>query len=127
MELEILKKKLSTYRNARDQVRNVPDELLLEVLTAWERWSGTTREFYRQIGISHAGMASMMGKAKKLKREGRVMVPSEFQEVGIEMANTVGGGGSANGGSSIEMVFEGGSLLRFPDVDKLIDFLKKAA
>jgi predicted NUDIX family NTP pyrophosphohydrolase len=125
MELEIVKKKLSTYRNARDQVRNVPDELLLEVLTAWERWSGTTREFYRQIGISHAGMASMMGKAKKLKREGRVVVPSEFQEVGLEMVNGVMG--SHASGSSIEMVLEGGSLLRFPDVDKLIDFLKKAA
>lgn len=126
MELEILKKRLGTYRNARDQVRNVPDELLLEVLTSWERWSGTTREFYRQIGISHAGMASMMGKAKKLKREGRVIVPSEFQEVGIEMANGVTGSSPSNG-SSIEMVLEGGRLLRFPDVDKLIDFLKKAA
>lgn len=126
MELEILKKKLSTYRNARDQVRNVPDELLIEVLTAWERWTGTTREFYRQIGISHAGMASMMGKAKKLKREGRVVVASEFQEVGLEMANGVNGSSSTNG-SSIEMVLEGGRILRFPDVDKLIDFLKKAA
>lgn len=126
MELEILKKKLSTYRNARDQVRNVPDELLIEVLTAWERWSGTTREFYRQIGISHAGMASMMGKAKKLKREGRVVVASEFQEVGLEMANGVNGSSCTNG-SSIEMVLEGGRILRFPDVDKLIDFLKKAA
>jgi hypothetical protein len=38
MELEILKKRLSTYRNARDQVRNVPDELLIEVLTAWGRY-----------------------------------------------------------------------------------------
>jgi predicted NUDIX family NTP pyrophosphohydrolase len=126
MELEILKKKLSTYRNARDQVRNVPDELLIEVLTAWERWTGTTREFYRQIGISHAGMASMMGKAKKLKREGRVVVASEFQEVGLEMANGVNGSSSTNG-SSIEMVLEGGRILRFPDVEKLIDFLKKAA
>ena len=125
MDLEILKKKLSTYRNARNQVRNVPDELLLEVLSAWEHWTGSTPEFYRGIGISHAGMASMMGKAKKLRREGRVPT-SEFKEI----TDSVLGGNSVNTafvGSGIELSWEHGKVIRFPLVEQLIDFLKKVA
>lgn len=121
MDLEIVKKKLSTYRNARDQVRNVPDELLLEVLSAWERWTGTTPEFYRGIGISHAGMASMMGKAKKLRREGRVPA-SDFKEITDAVL-----GVSAASGAGIELCWEQGKIIRFPQVEQLIDFLKKVA
>lgn len=125
MDLEILKKKLSTYRNARDQVRNVPDELLLEVLSAWEHWTGSTPEFYRGIGISHAGMASMMGKAKKLRREGRVPA-SEFKEI----TDAVLGGSSVSAGftgTGIELTWDQGKVIRFPQVEQLIDFLKKVA
>lgn len=81
MELEVLKKKLSTYRNNRGQVRGVPDELLLEVLNAWEHWGGSAKDFYRSIGISSTGMASMIGKAKRLKREGHSL---PFEEISIE-------------------------------------------
>jgi hypothetical protein len=124
MELEVLKKKLGTYRNARGQVRNVPDELLLEVLTTWERWTGTTPEFYRGIGISHAGMASMMGKAKKLKREGRTVSPGEFTEVTAEMFSVNGVTPPASG---IELSWSEGKVIRFGQVDQLLEFLKKAA
>lgn len=125
MDLEILKKKLSTYRNARNQVRNVPDELLLEVLSAWEHWTGSTPEFYRGIGISHAGMASMMGKAKKLRREGRVLA-SDFKEITDAV---LGASSSVSGftGSGIELAWEAGKIIRFPQVEQLIDFLKKVA
>ena len=125
MDLEILKKKLSTYRNARDQVRNVPDELLLEVLSAWEHWTGTTPEFYRGIGISHAGMASMMGKAKKLRREGRVP-SSEFKEI-TDAVLGVNPGAQGFTGAGIELSWDQGKIIRFPQVDQLIDFLKKVA
>ena len=125
MDLEILKKKLSTYRNARNQVRNVPDELLLEVLSAWEHWTGSTPEFYRGIGISHAGMASMMGKAKKLRREGKVPV-SEFKEITDAV---LGGSSVSNGltGTGIELSWDHGKVIRFLQVEQLIDFLKKVA
>jgi len=125
MDLEILKKKLGTYRNTRDQVRNVPDELLLEVLSAWEHWTGSTPDFYRGIGVGHKGMASMMGKAKRLRREGKVPV-SEFKEV----TESVLGGISANSGftgQGIELSWDQGKVIRFPQVEQLIDFLKKVA
>jgi len=125
MDLEILKKKLSTYRNARDQVRNVPDELLLEILSAWEQWAESTPEFYRGIGVGHKGMASMMGKAKRLRREGKAPV-SEFKEV---TEAVFGGVSTMNGftGSGIELSWEQGKVIRFPQVEQLIDFLKKVA
>jgi len=125
MDLEILKKKLSTYRNARDQVRNVPDELLIEVLSAWEHWTGTTPDFYRGIGISHAGMASMMGKAKKLRREGRAST-SDFKEI-TDSVLGVNAGGAGFTGMGIELSWEPGKIICFPQVDQLIDFLKKVA
>ncbi len=125
MDLEILKKKLSTYRNARDQVRNVPDELLLEVLSAWEHWTGSTPDFYRGIGVSHRGMGSMMGKAKRLRREGKVPV-TDFKEI----TDAVLGGNSLTQGftaNSIELCWDQGKVIRFPQVEQLIDFLKKVA
>ena len=125
MDLEILKKKLSTYRNAKDQVRNVPDELLLDVLSAWEHWTGSKQEFYRSIGVGYKGMASMMGKAKRMRREGRVPV-SEFKEITDAV---LGGSSLPTGfvGTGIELSWEQGKVIRFPQVEQLIDFLKKVA
>ena len=123
MELEILNKKLSTYRNNRGQVRNVPDELLLEVLTGWETFSGSKQGFYSAIGVSANGMASMLGKAKKLRREGKVLV-SEFKEVTSEVFGGVFGGSPSSG---IELSWDQGKVIRFPQVEQLIDFLKKVA
>ena len=125
MDLEIIKKKLSTYRNAREQVRNVPDELLLDVLSAWEHWTGSTPDFYRGIGVSHRGMGSMMGKAKRLRREGKASV-SDFKEITDQVLL---GASMANGfaGSGIELIWDQGKVIRFPHVEQLIDFLKKVA
>lgn len=125
MDLEILKKKLSTYRNAKDQVRNVPDELLLEVLSSWEHWTGSKQDFYRSIGVGYKGMASMMGKAKRLRREGKVPV-SDFKEITDAV---LGGSSVASGftGVGIELSWEQGKIIRFPQVEQLIDFLKKVA
>ncbi len=122
MDLEVMKKKLSTYRNGRGQVRNVSDELLMEVLAAWEHWTGPTGGFCTAIGVSSKGISSIIGKAKKLRREGFPM--DQFKEVKV-----VGGGSGSelppcNG---IEVVWEGARVIRFLDVDNLIDFLKKVA
>ncbi|RKX63704.1 MAG: hypothetical protein DRP42_07310, partial [Tenericutes bacterium] len=76
MELEILKKKLSTFRGEGGRIRNVNDELLLEVLSVWENWTGSAKSFYNTIGSSQKGIASMIGKAKRLKREG-AFIPFE--------------------------------------------------
>jgi len=124
MDIEVLKKKLDTYRDKRDRIVNVPDELRMEVLSAWEQWKGPAGDFYRAIGSSHKGMNAMIGKAKKLRREGHFPV-QEFKEVKV-----VDGGGAAvsnlSGCNVIELA-ENGRIIRFGQVELLIEFLKKAA
>ena len=121
MELEILKKKLSSFKGEGGRIRGVSDELLLEVLSAWEHWTGTARNFYRSIGCSQKGMASMIGKAKRLKREGHSM---PFQEVQIEGVTDVTTSTPIN--CDIE-VQDSNKIIRFRKVDLLIEYLKKAA
>ena len=121
MDLEVLKKKLSTYRNARGQVRNVSDDLLMEVLAAWEEWTGPTGGFCAAIGVSRNGISSIIGKAKKLRREGHF--PAEdFKEIKV-----ADGAANLPPCSGIEVAWDGGKLIRFAQVDQLIDFLKKVA
>ena len=121
MELEILKKKLSAFRGEGGRIRNVSDDLLLEVLSAWEHWTGTSREFYTRIGSSKTGIASMIGKAKRLKRDGAAM---PFQEVSIEGITDTEN--SAPVICDIE-VQDKNKIIRFRKVDLLIEYLKKAA
>ena len=121
MELEILKKKLSTFKTAKGQTRGVSDELLIELLGTWETWTGTAKSFYVGIGISSKGMASMIGKAKRLKREGHSM---PFEEIKIEGLTDVSAPASLV--CDIE-VQDKNKIIRFKKVDHLIEYLKKAA
>ena len=47
MDLVTLKKKLSTYESDKGYLKNVSDDVLYEVLVAWENWTGPTKDFYR--------------------------------------------------------------------------------
>ena len=125
MDMEVLKKKISTFRGEGGRVRITDDGLLMEILMGWEQWKGPIREFYRAIGISHKGMASIIGKAKKMRREGHFPA-EEFKEVRIAEGG-VGQVSSLNGCNVIELSWENGRLIRFGQVEQLIDFLKKAA
>jgi hypothetical protein len=123
MDLEILKKKISTFRGDGGRVRISDDHLLMEILEAWEQWSGPIKEFYRAIEVSQKGMASIIGKAKKLRREGHFPA-EEFKEVKVEDSGAVGGAGPCVG---IELCWAGDKIIRFPQVDQLVEFLKKAS
>ena len=122
MDLEILKRKISTFRGEGGRVRINDDHLLLEILLAWEQWSGLTRDFYRAIGVSQKGMASIIGKAKKLRREGHFPA-EEFKEIKVETPAT----GELRPCMGIELCWEQGKVIRFPQVDQLVEFLKKVA
>ena len=81
MDLEVLKKKISTYKGEGGRVSIKSDELLIEVLSAWEQWTGPAKGFYTAIGISAKGISSIIGRAKKLRREGFPM--DEFKEIRV--------------------------------------------
>lgn len=124
MDLEILKKRISSYRTPKGKLTRIPDELLIDILQAWEQWTGAAAGFYSALGADHRKMASMIGRAKKLKREG--FFPEEvFKEIKIDspaVGPVVSGPCQA-----IEIVWDNGKLIRFPQVEYLIDFLKKVA
>lgn len=122
MDLEILKKRLSSYRTPKGRLTRVPDELLVDVLIAWEQWTGPASGFYAALGADHRKMAGLIGRAKKLKREG--FFPEEaFKEIKISDPPMPG----ATTCQSIEIVWDNGKVIRFPQVDCLIDFLKKVS
>ncbi|MBK8203419.1 MAG: hypothetical protein IPK68_14185 [Bdellovibrionales bacterium] len=87
MDLVVLKKKLSTFRSEKGKLMNVSDELLYELLVAWEGWTGPASGFYSAIGADHRKMAKLIGRAKRLKREG-VFPSEEFKEIKISDAPT---------------------------------------
>ena len=123
MDNTVLKKKLSTYLSAKGQLRNLNDDMLFEVITSWENWTGTSVEFYRSLGFSKQQMAGLIGKAKKLKREGRFGT-GEFKPVTIDTPAILPDHGPCAGA---EIVWTNGRVIRFSQVDLLLDFLKKSA
>ena len=121
MDLTILKKKISTYRTEGGYLKKVGDDLLMELLMAWETWSGPSSGFYSELGVDSRKMAVLIGKAKKLKREGHFPV-EEFKEIKV-----VEGPGLHGPCQGIEISWDNGKLIRFPAVDQLVEFLKKVA
>jgi hypothetical protein len=124
MDLGILKKKISTFKTASGKLTSVSDDLLIDILYAWENWTGPARGFYAAIGADHRKMAKLIGRAKKLKREGHF--PSEeFKEIRInsESGQII----ESTPCSGVEIIWNNGKIIRFSQVDLLVDFLKKAA
>ena len=125
MDTVTLKKKLSTYLSPKGQLRNLNEDILYEVLVAWENWAGPSVEFYRSMGFSQKQMAGLIGKAKKLKREG-YFGSGEFKPVKIE-ADTASPPLALSPCQGMELVWSDGRVIRFSQVDLLVDFLKKVA
>ena len=123
MDNSTLKKKLSTYVSDKGYLKNVGDDVLYEVLVAWENWTGPSKEFYRSLGFTSKQLAFLIGKAKKLKREGHYG-EGEFKQVSI---NPSFDPAAFAHGAPIEIVWSDGKLIRFSQVDHLLDFLKKSA
>ena len=49
MDLDVLKKKVSAFRGEGGKTRITSDDLLMEILSAWERWTGPVSGFYKGI------------------------------------------------------------------------------
>jgi hypothetical protein len=126
VDIEILKKKVSTFRVDGGKLRISDDQLYMEILSAWEQWKGSSKEFFRAIGVSKSGLAAIIGKAKRMRRDGHFPA-EEFKEIKVQESpsNLLS---LANGPcSGVEILWENGKLIRFQQVEQLIDFLKKVA
>lgn len=126
MDFVQLKKKLSTFVSAKGYFTNISDDVLYEVLIAWENWGGSSKEFYRGIGYSQTQMAGIIGKAKKLKREGHFGA-GEFKQVSVEESAPMSGASQMSPCIGAEITWTNGRVIRFAGVDMLMEFLKKSA
>ena len=120
MDILVLKKRISTFRTSGGSLKNLSDELILDILRAWESWTGKSKDLYVALGVNRQSMARIIGKAKKLSREG---AGGDFKEMSVESIL----GPRQDPGMVIEVAWDGGKVIRFPNVDQLIDFLKKVA
>lgn len=124
MDNAILKKRLNTFKSGKSgRLQDVSNEVALDVLRAWENWPGKAVELYRELGLSKMQMVTMIQKAKKLIKNGVVSLESEFKEI------TAASGAMPTSGpcQGIELGLNDGRVIRFPSVEPLLEFLKKAA
>jgi len=116
----VLKKRLSSFRTENGRLTKISDDLLVDILRAWEAWTGTAKEFYVGLGLKKDQLAPMIKKAKKLAKSG-AYGSGEFKE--IKLDSLVG----ASSGMPIEISWDKGKVIRFSQVEALVDFLKKVA
>ena len=126
MDLEILKKKISSYRTDGGHLKKVSDEVLMDLLYAWEHWTGPAKNFAGSVGINRHSIPKLIGKAKKLKREGHFPA-SDFKEIKVEESPSNLLSLTSGPCSGMEILWDNGKLIRFQEVNQLIDFLKKVA
>lgn len=120
MENAVIKKRLNTYKSKGGRIRRVDDEVVLDVLRAWENWPGSAAGLYRELGLSKMQLVVMIQKGKRLVKGGAV-TGSDFKEITVRSADEGGGGGYG-----IEVIWEHGRLIRFRTVAQLLEFLKLA-
>lgn len=117
METVILKKRLNTYKSGKGKLTKVDDEVVMEVLRAWEQWQGSTADLYRELGLSKMQLVTMIQKAKLLVKKGAVS-GSGFKEIKV---NTP----PSDTSSKIELIWDKCRLIRFSEVGSLIEFLTR--
>ena len=122
MDPIVLKKRLSSFRTDKGTLTKVNDDLLVDLLRAWEVWTGSAKDFYAGLGITKQQLGVFIKKAKKLAKSGNYGT-GEFKE--IKLDSLVTGAGSMVG--PIEVSWDSGKVIRFSQVEQLVDFLKKVA
>ena len=122
MDNTILKKRLNTFKSAKGTLRQVSDDVVMDVLRCWENWSGSAADLYRDLGISKMQLVTMIQKAKRLIKSG-VVTESEFKEIQASALSSAG----VNHSGAIELAWENGKVIRFAQVELLIEFLKKVS
>lgn len=125
MDNSVLKKRLNTYKTAKGTLSKVSDEVVMEVLRAWEQWPGTSKDLYRDLGLSKMQMVTMIQKAKRLVKDGIVFSDTGFKE--IKLNSESGQIIESSPCSGVEIIYSDGKVIRFSQVDLLVEFLKKAA
>jgi hypothetical protein len=124
MDMPILKKKLDGYRDGTGCIKNVPPELLLELRNTWEHYTGSPEQFRSELGVRTGTLRNLLIESRKLNH---VIASVGAVGLAIEGSATEQTQSSGNGGV-LELSFDNGSkVIRFPNVDVLIEFMRKSA
>ena len=123
MDNLVLKKRLNTFKSAKGTLRRISDEVIMEVLRAWESWPGSSKDFYQGLGITSKQLAILIKKGKRLVKNG-IVSESEFSEIKVETPEIEE---ITACGDKIVLKWEKGNVIHFAKVDQLIDFLKKVS
>ena len=122
MDHAVLKKRLNTFRTDGGRLSGVSDDLVVDILRAWEGWTGKGNDFGKEIGIDRYQLGIMIKKGRKLVKSGKFS-EGEFKELKVD--SLVTGAGTMIG--PIELNWADGKVIRFSQVEQLVDFLKKVA
>jgi len=115
----ILKKRLNTFRNNKGAIRGVPDDLIMDILRAWEQWTNTAKSFYQSLGLKKQQLSIIIKKGKCLLKDGKKKL-GPFTPVEIKASESCPK-------APMVLNWDKKKSIRFYQVDHLIEFLKKAA
>jgi hypothetical protein len=133
MDMAILKKKIDGYRDSAGSIKNVPPELLLELRQTWEHYSGSSDQFRSELGVRAGTLRNLLKESKKLNHVlasagaiGLAVGSGDGEEVPAQITpHSEANRASIN---ALELTFDNGSkTIRFPNIDLLIDFMRRAA
>ena len=120
MDLNNLKKRLEIFKTSGGSFKSISVDVLKLLMTAWTQFSGTKVAFARSLGLSKMQLGYLLRSAKKVFRSS---FDSPFEEVPAPLAPPSGSNAMP---LPIEYVFDN-KMIRFPSVDQLLDFLRKAS
>ena len=126
MDLVILKRKIDGFKAGNGTLQNVPVELLLELRQMWENYAGPPEPFRRELGMKVGTLRKLLVDSKKLNHV--LASSSAVGFVGTDSTEPGVAGETAANSPSLELIYDGGQkVIRFPSVDTLIEFLRKAS
>jgi hypothetical protein len=118
----ILKKRLNTCRTSKGNLTSVPDNLVIDIIRAWEKWPGTAKSLYTSLGLQKQQLSNIIRKGKKLLKSGKQTL-GPFTPLEIKTSATK----DFNNKIPIVLSLDKKKSIRFYQVDHLVEFLKKAA
>jgi hypothetical protein len=124
MDLKVLKKRLDGFRTSNGQIRDVSPEVLWELRQAWENFTGPIEQFRSEAGVQTGTLRNLLSASKKLNH-----AITSASSVGLQaQVSEVEQPGELPLGRGLELIYDrGDKIIRFPDVDTLVEFLKKAS
>lgn len=118
----ILKRRLNTCRTNKGTLTNVPDDLVIDIVRAWEKWPGTAKSLYTGLGLQRQQLSNIIRKGKKLLKGGKQTL-GPFTPVEIKTSTPK----EFDNKVPIVLSWDKRKSIRFYQVDHLVEFLKKAA